>query len=88
MGILGEIESDKYGNCHLRMKDGSSIYRYGIRSDDDPLLNKDIPESQKPKKGDVAVFYGRITYYNTTLQMTNARVMQLNGTVLGTLPQE
>ena len=88
MGILGEIESDKYGNCHLRMRDGSSIYLYGIRSADNALLYQDIPENQKPKKGDVAVFYGEIAYFQTTLQMKNARVMQLNGTVLGTIPQE
>lgn len=81
MGVVTEIANTTYGNMYISLN-GATFYLYGVYGPDGTVRYDSLDKAQKPVVGNFIVVYGTLKNYNGTKQIVNARVLQINDTVI------
>ena len=74
-GTVKSISSTTYGNLYIADENGNQIYIYGLY---DNSGNRYDSMSYKPKVGDTIIVYSTIYKYNSTVELKNATVIEIN----------
>lgn len=81
MGVVTEIANTTYGNMYISLN-GATFFLYGVYGPDGTVRYDSLDKAQKPVVGNFIVVYGTLKNYNGTKQIVNARVLQINDTVI------
>ena len=76
-GTVTEVTNTTYGNLYIEDAEGNTLYVYGVYGVDG-VDRYDAMET-KPVAGDEVLLLGILTTYNSTPQMKNAWLQELNG---------
>ncbi len=81
MGVVTEIANTTFGNMYISLN-GATFFLYGVYGPDGTVRYDSLDKAQKPVVGNFIVVYGTLKNYNGTKQIVNARLLQINDTVI------
>ena len=76
-GKISSIDNTTYGNMYVQDTSGNSLYVYGTYADDGATRYDAIPSMHKPQVGDTITLYGVLGTYNSSPQMKNSWIIDL-----------
>lgn len=79
MGYIKTVSNATYGNATIEDFDGNTFEIYGMYDFTGATRYDSL--ATKPVAGDFVVLYGKLALFNTTYEMKDARIAQLNDTV-------